>query len=58
MRSVWVMVEIGLEQVRISLLSGEAPELRLQRLLGRRAADEIELPYQKDLSAGICCPPV
>ena len=46
-RSVGVAVEIGLQQIWIAVLSGEAPELRLDRLLGRRAGGEIELPCQK-----------
>ena len=46
MRSVGVAVEIGLQEIWISVLSGKAPELRLDRLLGR-AGGEIELSRQK-----------
>ena len=51
-RSVRIAVEIGLEQVLVAVLSGEAPELRLGRLLWARAAGEIELLDQQGLVGG------
>ncbi len=50
MRSVRVAVEVGREQIAIAILAREAPELRLERLLGR--SGEIDLLRQQGLVGG------
>ena len=51
-RPIGVAIEIGFQQVRVAVLSGQAPELRLDRLIGGARPGEIELPGEQRFVGG------